>query len=421
MHRFKYRGRELHCEDIPVRRIAESVGTPFYLYSIGTFLDHFLKLKRAFAGTDCLICFSMKSNSNLTVLKKLTVAGAGLDIVSGGELYRARKVGADPKRIVYASVGKTDEEIAYAIRSGIRLFNVESLSELDAINRIACRFNRVQDVAIRINPDVRAHTHRYVTTGSRGDKFGLDTATAFRVFSEAYRYPFLRLSGLHLHIGSQITESGPFRRAIRRALEFIRRLRATGIFIESLNIGGGLGIIYSDEKPQTAARFAAVVKPLLADTGLKLVLEPGRFISGQGGILVTKVIHWKTAPHKTFAVVDAGMNDLLRPSLYGAYHKILPVTRDRAAAADGVRVKADVVGPVCESGDFLARDRSLAVMKPGDLLAVMSCGAYGFTMASNYNSRPRIPEVVVRGRRFFIARRRETFEDLVRGEKILNV
>lgn len=419
MHRFKYRGRELHCEEVPVRRIAESVGTPFYLYSIGTFLDHFLKLKRAFAGTDCLICFSMKSNSNLTVVKKLLSAGAGLDVVSGGELYRARKVGADPKRIVYASVGKTDEEIATAIRSGIWLFNVESLPELDAINRIACQFDRVQDVAIRINPDVQAHTHRYITTGSRGNKFGLDMATAFRVFSEAYRYPFLRLSGIHLHIGSQITVPGPFLRAIRKALEFIRRLRAAGIFIESLNIGGGLGIIYSDEKPQTAAQFAAAVKPLLADAGLKLVLKPGRFISGPSGILVTKVINWKTAPHKTFAVVDAGMNDLLRPSLYGAYHEILPVTRGRAPAANGTKV--DVVGPVCESGDFLARDRSLAPLEPGDLLAVMSCGAYGFTMASNYNSRPRIPEVVVRGRRFFVARRRETFEDLVRGEKILNV
>lgn len=419
MHRFKYTGRELHCEEVPISKIAASVGTPFYLYSINTVMDHFLKLKKAFKELDCVICYSMKSNSNLTLLRKLVAAGSGLDIVSGGELYRAKKVGADPKKIVYASVGKTEEEVAMAVKAGILLFNVESSSELDVINRVACQFDKIQDIAIRINPDVSAGSHHYTTTGTRENKFGMDLNTAFRIFTEAYRYPFLRFSGIHLHIGSQITESGPYIRAIGKAFDFVLKLRSAGIFIESLNIGGGLGIIYSDEKPQTAEQFAKAVKPLLKKTGLRIILEPGRFISGPSGILVTKVLYWKSAQYKTFAVVDAGMNDLLRPALYHAHHEILPIIK--AGKNEGAGTKIDVVGPVCESGDFLAKDRQLPHLKPGDLLAVMSCGAYGYVMASNYNSRPRVPEVVVKGKRFLIAKRREVYEDLVRGEKILDV
>ena len=417
MHRFKFKGQELYAEETPVTKIAKAVGTPFYLYSIGTFLDHFLKLKKAFEDMDCLICFSMKSNSNLTILKKLVTAGAGLDIVSGGELYRAKRVGANPKKIVYASVGKTEEEVAAAIRAGILLFNVESAAELDTINRVACQLDKVQDIAIRINPDVQAKTHHYITTGSKENKFGLDMNTAFRMFSESYRYPFLRFSGIHLHIGSQITESVPFVKAIQKAAEFIARLRVSGIFIDTLNIGGGLGIIYNEEKPQTADQFSKAVKPLLKELKLKIILEPGRFISGNSGILVTKVLNRKDALQKTFVVVDAGMNDLIRPSLYSAYHEIVPVIKKKPAEMK----KVDIVGPVCESGDFFAKGRDLPMLEAGDLIAVMSCGAYGYTMSSNYNSRPRAAEVVVKGRRFYVAKRRETYEDLVKGEKILNV
>lgn len=420
MHRFKYKGQELYCEDTPVTRIARAVGTPFYLYSIGTVMDHYLKLKRAFAGLDCLICYSMKSNSNLTLLRKLVAAGAGLDIVSGGELYKAKKVGADPKKIVYASVGKTEAEVAAAVKAGILLLNVESPSELELINRVACRYDVIQDVAIRINPDVQPGTHRHLATGLRENKFGMDTASAYNVFIESYRYPFLRFLGIHLHIGSQITVSSPFIKAIEKAVDFVLKLRGAGIFIDTLNIGGGLGIIYSDERPQTADQFAKAVRPLLKKSNLKIILEPGRFISGPSGVLVTKVVYWKTAPRRTFAVVDAGMNDLIRPALYDAYHEILPVIRKRSSRQPRLK-KIDIVGPVCESGDFLGRNRAFPSLSAGDLLAVMSCGAYGYAMSSNYNSRPRIPEVIVKGNRFFVSRRREIYQDLIRGEKILDV
>ncbi len=417
MHRFQYKGRELHCESAPVSKIAASVGTPFYLYSIGTFLDHYFKLKEAFRPMNPLICFSMKANSNLTVLKALVKNGSGLDIVSGGELFRAKKVGVDPQKIVFASVGKTPVEIEEAIRSKILMFNVESIQELDVINEVACKYKTVQKIAIRLNPDVAPDTHHYITTGSKQNKFGLAVETAYKLFMESYRYPFLRFSGVHIHIGSQITKSKPFVQAIRKCLEFIDSVSYAGNPIEYLNIGGGLGIIYSKEKPQTAKDFAKVVIPLFKNyPHLKLVLEPGRFISGNSGILVTKVLYEKTSPTKSFIIVDGGMNDLIRPAFYGAHHEIVPVIRPKGKESF---VKADVVGPICESGDFLAKDRKLHRSKPGDLLAVMSCGAYGFVMSSNYNSRPRVPEVVVKGSRFFIARRRETREDLIRNERVV--
>ncbi len=420
MHRFEYKGKELCCERVSVRKIAEAVGTPFYLYSIGTFLDHFLKLKEAFKEADPLICFSMKANSNLTVLKALVEHGSGLDIVSGGELFRAKKVGVDPKKIVFASVGKTEVEIEEAIRSKILMFNVETVQELDVINAVACRLKTTQKVAIRLNPDVAPDTHHYITTGTKENKFGLDMQVAYRVFMEAYRYPFLKFVGIHIHIGSQITNSKPFVKAIKKALLFIDKVRCSGSPIDYLNIGGGLGIIYSKEKPQTAKEFARAVLPLFKryelGQDLKIVLEPGRFISGNSGILVTRVIYKKAATSKSFIIVDAGMNDLIRPSLYGAYHEILSVTKARAGAT---REVVDVVGPVCESGDFLAKQRKLPKVAVGDLLAVMSSGAYGSVMSSNYNSRPRVPEIVVKGSRFFVARKRETREDLVRNERIV--
>lgn len=418
MHRFSFKKNELYCEEAAVARIAKTVGTPFYLYSMGTFLDHFLKLKEAFKEINALICYSMKSNSNLTILKKLVSSGAGLDIVSGGELFRAKKVGVNPKKVVFASVGKSEEEITDAIQFGVGMFNVESVSELEMVNRIACKMDKIQDIAIRINPGVKAKTHRYITTGTKENKFGMDVGTAFKMFVEAYRFPFLRFSGIHLHIGSQITEPEPFIKAIQTALEFIKSLRISGAFIDTINIGGGLGIIYQNEKPQTADQFAKAILPLLRDVNLKVIIEPGRFISGNSGILVTKILHWKEGQNKTFAVVDAGMNDLMRPSLYDAYHEITPVTQKRTKAQ--VR-HVDIVGPICESGDFLGKDRTLPKMEQGELLAVMSCGAYGFTMSSNYNSRPRAPEIVVKGRRWYVVKNRETYDDLIQGEKILYV
>ncbi len=419
MHRFEYHGKELYCENVPISKIVRSVGTPFYLYSIGTFLDHFLKLKEAFKPANALICFSMKANSNLTVLKALVEKGSGLDIVSGGELYRAKKVGVDAQKIVFASVGKTEQEIEAAIRSNILMFNVESVQELDVINAVACRLKAVQKVAIRMNPDVASGTHHYITTGTKENKFGLDIGTTYKLFMESYRYPFLRFAGVHIHIGSQITESRPFVKAIKKALQFMDSVRFAGNPVEYLNIGGGLGIIYSKEKPQTAQGFADAVTPLFKDydfrNKLKIILEPGRFISGNGGILVTKVLYQKKSPTKSFVIVDAGMNDLIRPSFYGAHHQIQPVTKKKGAK----RRKVDVVGPICESGDFLAKDRQMEDVAVGDCLAVMSCGAYGSVMSSNYNSRLRVPEVVVKGSRFFISKRRETYEDLIRGERIV--
>ena len=420
MHRFHYKRKELYCEETPISRIAQKVGTPFYLYSIGTFLDHFLKLKKAFEPANPLICFSMKANSNLTVLKALVKQGSGLDIVSGGELFKAKKVGVDPQKIVYASVGKTEAEIEEAMRSKILMFNVESIPELDVINALACRLKTTQKVAIRLNPDVAPDTHDYITTGSKQNKFGLDMETAYKLFMESYRYPFLRFAGVHMHIGSQITNAKPFVKAIKRALKFIDSVRFGGNPVEYLNIGGGLGIIYSKEKPQTAQAFADEILPLFKDydlkKNLKLVLEPGRFVSGNSGILVTKVLYVKSTHVKSFVIVDGGMNDLIRPSFYGAYHDILPVIKKNGK---GRAIPVDVVGPICESGDFLGKDRKMNSVVVGDLLAVMSCGAYGFVMSSNYNARSRVPEIVVKGSKFFVARKRESRADLIRNERIV--
>ncbi|MBU4377256.1 MAG: diaminopimelate decarboxylase [Candidatus Omnitrophica bacterium] len=411
MHEFKYRDNILYCEDVRVADIAKKVGTPFYLYSYQTIVDHFRKLKDAFREIDPLICFSMKSNANLAVCKALLNEGAGLDIVSGGELYRAIKAGADPKKIVYASVGKKKEEIREAIRRGIFMFNVESVAELALINRIAGNMSKKIDVAIRVNPDVKPKTHKHITTGTKETKFGIALSVVENIFDNSNRYRHLNLIGLHIHIGSQITEAAPYIKAIKKVISFIKDAR---IDVKSLNIGGGLGIIYSKEKPQTAKEFANAILPLFKGSGLRIILEPGRFIIGNSGILVTSVLYVKKTQSKKFVIVDAGMNDLIRPSFYEAYHEIAPVTRRPGAAMDNI----DVVGPICESGDFLAKDRRFQEVRPGDILAVMSAGAYGFSMASNYNARPRPCEVMVINGRFYIIRRRERYEDLIRGESI---
>lgn len=413
MHDFKFKNGELYCEGVKVRDVAARVGTPFYLYSHNTLRDHFTKIQKAFAPVSPLICFAMKSNDNLAVLKTLANLGAGFDIVSGGELKKALRTGVDASKIVFASVGKTGEEITDAINAGILLFNVESLPELEEIHRIAQKMNKKPKVALRINPDVKALTHAKITTGTLKNKFGIDLQTARRILKAGAKYPNVKLSGLHIHIGSQITTRAPFIKALKKVLEFLDVLKKDRITLEYLDIGGGLGIIYKDEQPQTAQDFADAVLPYLRKTGLKIIMEPGRFIVGNAGILVTKVLYLKDNGFKKFLIVDAGMNDLIRPALYDAYHEIVPVIETGAR-----KVKMDIVGPICESADFFGKDRMFPVLKNGDLVAVMSAGAYGYVMSSNYNVRGRPAEVLVKEDKFEITKQRETFEDLMRGEVI---
>jgi diaminopimelate decarboxylase len=413
IHDFQYKNGELCCEGVKVSAIVKKVGTPCYIYSHKTLVEHFQKIQAAFAELDPIICFSMKSNSNLAVLKVLVKAGAGLDIVSGGELKKARLVKADPKKIAYASVGKTDEEIKEAIRAGILLFNVESVPELHNINRIAVKLKKKVQVAIRINPDIMAPTHEKIRTGSLKNKFGVDLRTARGIFLKRDTFKGLLINGVHIHIGSQITRGEPFVVAIEKALAFIDELECDGVDIRYLDIGGGLGIVYKDEVPQTAEEYARKVVPLLRGRKIKLLMEPGRFIAGNAGILVTKKLYLKDNGVKKFMIVDAGMNDLVRPSLYGAYHEIIPVKPGQAA-----RITCDVVGPICESGDVFAQDRKVVNVPDGECLALLSAGAYGYVMASNYNVRPRAAEVMVKGRRWAVVQRRETFSDLVRGAVI---
>ncbi|MFH0771347.1 MAG: diaminopimelate decarboxylase [Candidatus Omnitrophota bacterium] len=415
MHEFKYKDNELYCEDVKVSDIAKKIPTPFYLYSYKTLIDHYRKLRDAFDSMKPLVCFSVKSNSNLAVLRALVKNGAGLDIVSGGELYRAKLTGVNPKKIVYAGVGKRPDEIRDAMRFGILFFNVESEDELRQIQKTAASLKKKVNAALRINPDIIPKTHRYIATGKAETKFGLDFDTAHRIFNSQSDYPNIDIRGVHIHIGSQILDAAPFLNAIKKVLRFLNDRRIT---VDHLNIGGGFGIIYSMENAQTAKSFAQKVLPLLKKSRLKIILEPGRFISGNSGILVTKVVYTKTTPKKKFIIVDSAMNDLIRPSLYEAYHKIAPV-RVKDVGEDGCE-KVDIVGPICESGDFLGKERLLPPIEQGELLAVMGAGAYGFTMSSNYNSRPRAAEVMVIDGKFYTVRERESYRDLVRGEKIPN-
>ena len=411
MHDFSYKNGVLNCEGIPLTDIAKEYPTPFYLYSMHTVMDHFTKIQKAFSEVDPLICFSMKSNSNLTICKALVGAGAGLDIVSGGELYKALKVGCPPERIVYASVGKTEEEITEAVNKGILFFNFESLPELIMIDTVARHLSKKVKVALRVNPDVKADTHDYITTGTKEKKFGIDFEVAEEIFDNANKYSHVDLKGLHVHIGSQITDPKPFVTSLNKVLEFIE---TSNIDIEWLNIGGGFGIVYDEEeKATTAQEFAKEILPLIKGKPFKVILEPGRFIVGNGGVLVCKVIYVKTASSgKKFAIVDAGMNDLLRPSLYSAYHQINPVVE-----RESKKYKYDIVGPICESGDYLGLARDMQDLLSGEYLAVMGAGAYGFTMASNYNSRPRPAELMVEDRSVRVVRQAETYSDLIRGEK----
>lgn len=412
MHDFKYRGPYLYAEDIRLTDLAKNVGTPAYIYSQKSFHDHYFKLDTAFKKIPHLICYSLKANSNLSILRLMAKWGAGADIVSGGELYRALCAGIKPEKIVYAGVGKKEEEIAYGIRKGILLFNVESVPELFVINKVAFSLGKRPKICLRINPDIEPHTHRYLTTGKRETKFGISIPDVIEIFLNRDRWPYVSLSGIHVHLGSQITEVCPYQKAIKKIVSLIKKeLEPRGIALEFLNLGGGLGIVYNKETPSTAVNFSRKILPLLKGLKIKLVLEPGRFIAGNSGIFLTQVIYIKEGRDKKFVVVDGGMNDLIRPALYGAYHEIRPLIRKRRKVE-----RVDIVGPICESGDFFVKGRLVEELKAGDIIAIMSAGAYGFTMSSNYNSRPRPPEVLVYGRHFKIVRKRETYKDLIRGE-----
>ncbi|MCP9472779.1 MAG: diaminopimelate decarboxylase [Nitrospira sp.] len=415
MNFFEYREDELYCEDVPVSRIAKEVGTPCYIYSHATLIRHFRAYDGAFRNIPHLIAFAMKANSNLAILRLMAKEGSGADIVSGGELFRALKAGIPPSKIVFAGVGKSPDEIREALKADILMFNVESPAEIRAINDVAASMGKPARIALRINPDVDPKTHPYISTGMKKSKFGIAADRALEEYRAAASLSHIDVCGVHAHIGSQLTDVTPFVDSLKKVVALLETLKNQGIDIRYLNIGGGLGITYAEEKPPLPHELADAVSPLVKDLGVTLVMEPGRVIVGNAGVLVTTVLYEKTGETKHFAIVDAAMNDLIRPSLYGAYHEIRPVNRQA-----GLRTKQlmDVVGPVCESGDFLAKDRMLASVKPGELLAVMSAGAYGFVMASNYNSRPRAPEVLVKGADFHVIRARETYDDLIKGETI---
>lgn len=413
MHHFTYKDKRLYCENVPIAKIVEAVGTPFYLYSYATLKRHYLAFAAAFEGVKKLICYSAKANTNLAVLKLFASLGCGLDIVSGGELFRGIKAGFPPRKIVYSGVGKRDDEIDYALEAGILMFNVESLDEMERINSRAQRLKTKAPAAIRVNPDVDPKTHPYISTGLQKNKFGVDTQAAVEGYKMASRLDNIEIVGIDCHIGSQITEAEPFDDALRSLKALMNELKRLGIIIRYLDMGGGLGITYGSETPPSLGEYAKAILADLDDPDLQLILEPGRVLVGNAGILVTRVLYRKSGVAKDFVIVDAGMNDLLRPTLYNAYHAIEPLEE----SAENLIV-ADVVGPICESADFLAIERSMANVKRGDLLAVMSTGAYGYVMSSNYCSRPRVAEVMVRDDQFEVVKKREKYEDLVNGEII---
>lgn len=413
MHDFKYKKGELYCENIKVSSVAKKVGTPFYLYSYKTLVDHFNKIKKAFKEIDPLICFAMKCNDNIAVVKTLVDQDAGCDIVSIGELKKALRVKADPKKIVFASVGKTEEEITAALKAGILFFNIESLPELEEINRIAKKLKIRTQATLRINPDVKAITNDRITTGTLDKKFGIDLATTRKTLKRQKDFLNVKINGIHMHIGSQILSVKPYVTALKKINVFLNEIKNDGINLEYLDIGGGIGINYKGNEANTVDKFAKAIMPELKRTGLKIIFEPGRFIAGNAGIFVSSVVYLKDNGVKKFLIVDAGMNDFMRPSLYNAYHEILPLKKTSSK-----KIKVDVVGPICESGDFFAKNRILPKMKKDDLIAIMGAGAYGYVMASNYNVRCRPAEVMVKGSRFEIIKSRETFKDLTRGEKI---
>jgi len=455
VHFFRYRDGRLHCEDVDLAPFANEFGTPTYVYSAGTILDHYSRLDAALVSVDHLICYAVKANSNRTILKLLADAGAGFDIVSGGELFRVLAAGGDPTKCTFAGVGKSAEEIEYALEQGVYSFNVESEAELELIQHIAGAKKIRAPIALRVNPDVDPHTHQYISTGSQENKFGIALDQASAVYERAAEMSNIEIVGVQMHIGSQITEAKPFASAIEKVAPLVSELKSRHA-IKFFSIGGGMGIIYRralesgsgkwwhDHGPASAGSafsvrdYADAIVPPLRDLGIQTLVEPGRFLIGNAGVLLTQVRYLKQTSSKKFAIVDAGMNDLIRPALYQSYHEIVPVNEPstltqtlslegrggREAPSEGElvsqsnskREKIDIVGPVCESGDFFALDREMPELREGDLLAIMSAGAYGFVMASNYNSRPLPAEALVRGDKFAPIRRRQTWDDLTRGE-----
>jgi diaminopimelate decarboxylase len=436
VHLFSYRDGKLHCENVDLARVAEKFGTPTYVYSAGTILDHYTRLDAALAPLDHLICYAVKANSNRAIVKLLADAGAGFDIVSGGELYRviaAGPAGAGAK-CTFAGVGKSPEEIKYALEQRVYSFNVESEAELEYINRIASVKNLHAPIALRANPDVDPHTHEYVSTGSRENKFGIALEQLPAIYERAAKMRNIEIVGVQMHIGSQITEAEPFASAIKKVVPIVRELKSK-YRIKFFSIGGGMGIIYRralesgsgqwwhDHGPACAGSafsvrdYAGAIVPPLCELGVRILVEPGRFLVGNAGVLLTRVRYIKQTGEKKFVIVDAGMNDLIRPALYHSYHEIVPVKEPIMSTSTSTKKeKIDIVGPVCESGDFFALDREMPEVHEEDLLAIMSAGAYGFVMASNYNSRPLPAEALVEGDKFSLIRKRQTWEDLVRGE-----
>jgi diaminopimelate decarboxylase len=428
MHDFHYVGSRLFCEGVSVESLARKFGTPLYVYSQRTLTGHFQKLNAAMSPVKHLVCFSVKSNSNLSVLRTLANLGGGFDIVSGGELQRVIAAGGDPRRCVFAGVGKTEDEIKFALRQGVYSFNAESEPELQRINRVAARLKKIAPIAVRVNPDVEAHTHAKITTGTYENKFGIQLEQVEGVYARARKLKNLRLRGLQMHIGSQITEAAPFEQAVRKVLPLLKRLKEK-YALEFFSVGGGLGIVYQPALASgsdnwwktpvaknilTPAKYAARLVPLLWPLGLRILLEPGRFISGNAGILVTRVEYVKRTGRKNFVIVDAAMNDLIRPLFYDAYHEIVPLVRKT-----GALVKSDVVGPICESSDYFCKDRPLPKAGEGDYLALLSAGAYGFVMASNYNTRPLAAEILVNGGRAAVARERQPVKEIWSGEQVV--
>ena len=423
MNYFNFIDGVLHAEDIPIEKLAIEVGTPLYIYSARTLRHHFKVFDDAFGETRHLICFAMKANSNLSILKLFSDMGAGVDIVSGGELFRAKRAGVDTKKIVYSGVGKTRREIEEALFYDILMFNVESFQELGFIDKIANEMGKVADISIRVNPDVDPKTHPKISTGLKSNKFGIDIKKVIHDYDAARRLSNINVVGVDCHIGSQLTEIGPFVDALDKLWELVLELKGRGFNIQYLDMGGGLGITYHEEEPPDPAEYAQAVMDVAGELDITFILEPGRVLVGNAGILVTRVLYTKGGrgegggkggeggDDKYFIIVDAGMNDLARPAIYDSYHEIVPVKETY-----GEKIVADVVGPICESSDYLARGREIRSVQRGELLAVMSAGAYGFTMASNYNARPRAAEVMVDGSDYRVIRERESYDDLIRGE-----
>lgn len=413
MHFFTYKNNELYAEDVPIKELVKEFGTPLYIYSYGTLIRHVRAYEEAFCEVPHIICYAVKANSNLAILNLFAQLGVGADIVSGGELFKALKAGIKPYKIVFAGVGKTAEEIEYALKNDILMFNVESEAELYKIDEIAKKLKKKARVALRVNPDIDPKTHKYIATGLKTTKFGIPIEKALECYKVAKSLKNIKIIGIHKHIGSQITETDAYVEAVKKILKLYEKLIKEDLDIEYIDIGGGLGITYKDEHPPHPKDLADALIPLIKSKKGKLIVEPGRSIVGNAGILVTKVLYFKKTDTKNFFIVDAGMNDLIRPTLYGSYHEILPVT-----PKERQKIIVDVVGPICESGDFLAKDRQMEKVSPGEYLAVMSAGAYGFSMASNYNSRPKAAEVLVKGDKYALIRKRESYKDLIRNEII---